>query len=144
MLKKLTLLFFVIAIVSCNSDNSIPDCSTVLCAAPFLSINLIDTDTNENFVLNNNITEESIEIQDENENTIEFTLIESNGLLYVEKDEDKKGILNITINEVLAISFGYDTTLPLTNACCDFGELKNIVIENKLYEIEGNTIIIYL
>ena len=61
MLRKLFYLTLITLVFCCKSDDNIPDCSLVLCAAPHVLVNLTDNETNQNYLTKNNISEESIE-----------------------------------------------------------------------------------
>ncbi|WP_282122297.1 hypothetical protein [Algibacter mikhailovii] len=143
MIKRL--LFFVIIIVlsCCESNDGTPDCSTVLCAAPSVLVHLIDNTTKENIILQNNIALEQIIVRDGAKKNNDFTIIEESGLLIIMK-KDLKGSIEIEIDSNVITQFSYNTSAPKSNACCDFGELIDVVITSNNYNLEGNTITIFL
>ena len=143
MLKKISYLVLITLFISCNSSDDKPDCSAVLCAEPSILINLIDTETNKNMVSQNSISKENILIQNETETLLEFNIIESTGVLYIAKSTSA-GTLEIKINAETAAIISYDTTTPETDECCDYGTLTNIEVTDKTFDLDNNTISIYL
>lgn len=142
MFKKIICLTVITLLFSCETKNTI-DCSAVLCEASHVSVNLVDKTTNENFVLENNITKESIEIRNAENNELEFDIIESNGLLYILK-QNVTDTYEISLNAELITTFSFETTPRDQTKCCDFGVLKNVTVENNEYEVEENIITIFL
>lgn len=142
MKKKLISLSIIGLFISCKSDNII-DCSTVLCAAPMIVINLVDDNSQENIIIQNNISNESIAITDISQNTVEFSINENSGLLYAEK-QTTEGSFELQIDSEIIANISFNTSTPNTNECCDYGELKNVFVENKTFKVEDNVIIIYL
>ncbi|MDG1730433.1 MAG: hypothetical protein P8K68_01230 [Algibacter sp.] len=143
MIKKSTYLLLVILFIACKSDDGVPDCSTVLCVAPYLNINLVDNSTDENLILQDNITKENILINNTSENQVEFSIINSNGFLYVEK-QNPTDTLEIQINSEIVAMVSYKTTAPQTDECCDFGNLIDVEVNDKTFEVDDNTVTIYL
>lgn len=143
MIKKIAYFISIIFIISCKSDDGMPDCSAVLCAEPAISINLIDTDTNLNIILQDNISKEMVVIKNASKNEMPFSIFESNGFLYVEK-QNRLDSLEIQINSEIVATISYDTTEPNPDECCDFGSLINVVIEGLSYTIENHLVTIYL
>ncbi|WNH10153.1 hypothetical protein [Thalassobellus suaedae] len=143
MTKKLAYLLLLTLFVNCKSDENIPDCSTVLCAAPMVVINLVDDTSKENYIIQNNIKEENIEIRDALENPVEFTINEANGLLFVIK-HNTEDALEIQIDSEIIATISYNTSAPKTNECCDYGDLINVSIDNKAFKVEDNIITIPL
>lgn len=143
MIKRL-LSFIIIIVLSCSeSSNDSPDCSAVLCAAPSIFTNLIDNSTKENIIIQNNLTEENIVVRDASKQNIEYAIIEETGLLIISK-KDLKGSIEIEIDSKIITEFSYDTSAPKTNNCCDFGELTEIIVTDKPFNLESNTITIFL
>ncbi|MBU3821480.1 hypothetical protein KO566_05360 [Flavobacteriaceae bacterium XHP0103] len=128
--------------LSCESNNTI-DCSAVSCLAAHVSVNLINKTTNENFVLENNITKESIVIRNTENNELEFDIIESNGLLYILK-KNVTDTYEISLNSEVISIFSFETTPRDQTKCCGFGKLKNVSVEEHEFEVEDNLITIYL
>lgn len=143
MKKTLTYLLILTLFISCKSDDGIPDCSAVLCEAPTVILNLVATDTDENIISQDNIIKENITIKNTLEKDVGFFINETSGLLYVEK-QNLTDTLEIQIDSEIVATIAYDTTKPQTNACCDFGTLKNVDIEGLSYVVENNLITIYL
>lgn len=143
MIKKLGYFVIFTLFICCKTDDAAPDCSTYLCITPNVLINLVDNTSEENIIIKNNITKESITIEDALGNPVEFSIFETNGFLFVNKP-NTKGVLKININSELTASISYNTSKPKTNECCDFGALKEVAVENKIFNVEDNTITIYL
>ncbi|MGB5419485.1 hypothetical protein [Algibacter sp.] len=143
MKKTLTYLLILIFIISCKTDDGVPDCSAVLCAAPAITINLIDDTTNENIIIQDNISEESIVIKNNLENEVEFHIFESNSMLYVNR-QNQTDTLEIQIDSEIVATISYDTAKPQTEECCDIGILKNVTVEGLYHVVENNLITIYL
>ncbi len=143
MIKKLAYFAMITLFICCKSDNDTPDCSAVTCIVPHFMINMINDTTKENFIIQNSLSEGNITIQDASENQIKFSIIESNGFLFIEK-KNQSGALEIFINSEIVANVSYNTSLPKTNECCDFGDLMNVIVEGKTFEVENNLITIYL
>ena len=120
-----------------------PDCAAVLCEAPMVIVNLIDDITKENIIIKNNTTKESIIIQNTSQNLVEFRINETNGYLYANRN-NSEDTFEIKIDSKPTATISYKTAHPKTNECCDFGELVDVAVDNKSFEIEGNKITIYL
>lgn len=129
--------------MSCNNSDDKLDCSTVLCVQPSILINLMDSETNENLVLQNNISLEDILIQNETATEEEFSILESNGFLSIPKSS-LTGSLNININSTHVAVVNYDTSIPKTETCCDSGNLIDVSVTNKTFELDNNTVTIFL
>lgn len=143
MKQTLTYLLIVFLCFSCKIDDATPDCSAVLCEEPNLTINLIDSETYINVILQDNIEAESIVIKNASENVMPFSISESNGILYIAK-RNTSDTLEIQINSEIVATISYDTTAPKTNECCDFGILTDVDIEGLSYVVENNLITIYI
>ena len=143
MIKQFAYLALVSLFISCNSDDNQPDCSAVSCMEPTIIINLLDSATNENIIINNNIPEDAIIINDTSETPLNFYLSEPNGLLLISK-RDAIATLDIRLNNEVISNISYKTSAPNTDACCDFGSLTDVIITEHTFDIENNTITIYL
>ena len=143
MKKTLTYLLILTFFISCKTDDSIPDCSAVLCAAPVITINLIDATTNENIIIQDNISVESIIIKNNLENEVEFHIFETNSTLYVQR-QNLIDTLEIQIDSEIVATISYNTSEPKTDECCDFGIITNVTVEGLSYDVENNLITIYL
>ena len=143
MIKNIIYLILIVLFFSCENNNDAPDCSAVLCEASHVSVNLITKTTNENFVLENDITKESIVIRNAENNALEFDIIESNGLLYILK-QNVTDTYEISINAEVIATFSFETTPRDQTKCCDFGKLKNVSVGEHEFEVEENLITIYL
>jgi hypothetical protein len=143
MIKKIIYLTIITLFVCCKTNDDVPDCSAVLCISPNVQLNLIDNTTKENIILKNNIIKENILIKNVADNVIEFILNETNGLLIVNK-QNKKDTFKISINSEIITSLSFETTNPKTDVCCDYGILKNVLVEDKVFEVSDNLITIYL
>ncbi|GAL63139.1 hypothetical protein [Algibacter lectus] len=143
MMKKIVCLALMTLFMSCNNSDDELDCSAVLCVQPSIFINLIDSETNENLVLQNNISNEDILILNKTETEQEFNIIESNGLLSIPKSL-LTGSLDININSVHVAFVNYDTSIPETDTCCDSGNLINVSVTDKTFELDNNTVTIFL
>lgn len=143
MIKKLAYFVIITLCICCKADDDgLPDCSTVSCAAPFILIDLVDNTTNENIILQDNITDATIIIRDASENQFEFTIIKATGLLYIEK-KSTSDFLEILIDSEIIASVSYNTSTPNTNECCDFGDLIDVEVNDKTFKVEENTVTIY-
>ncbi|WP_152596371.1 hypothetical protein [Algibacter lectus] len=142
MMKKIVCLALMTLFMSCNNSDDELDCSAVLCVQPSIFINLIDSETNENLVLQNNISNEDILILNKTETEQEFNIIESNGLLSIPKSL-LTGSLDININSVHVAFVNYDTSIPETDTCCDSGNLINVSVTDKTFELDNNTVTIF-
>ena len=142
MIKQLAYLTLITLFVSCNSNDDNPDCSAVLCAEPTIIINLIDSATNENIIIQNNISEDDIIISDTSETPLNLYISKSNGFLFISK-RDEIAALDIELNSEVITSISYKTSAPSTNTCCDFGSLTDVIITENTYNIENNTITLY-
>ncbi|WP_298345636.1 hypothetical protein [uncultured Algibacter sp.] len=144
MIKQLAYLVLIITLcTNCKTDDSLPDCSTISCAAPFFLLDLVDSTTNENIILQDNITEAAIMLKDASGNPFQFTIINSSGLLYIEK-KGPSDFLEIRIDSELVTSLSYNTSKPNTNECCDFGNLIDVEVTDKTFSVEDNTVTISL
>ncbi|WP_372756502.1 hypothetical protein [Mariniflexile sp.] len=143
MKTKLSYLVLFTLFICCKSDEVMPDCSTVFCVAPYVAINLVDNTTLENFVIQNNIPKESILIYDSSQNQLDFSIFETTGILHINKKK-LQDTIEIKITSELIATISYNTSNPRTNGCCDFGELQDVIIENKTFKIDKNVITIYL
>ncbi len=138
-MKKIIYLLVFAIILSCD-ENQV-DCSTVNCQAPQIIVNLIDNDSKENFILLNMLDKENISVQNSSEVEIGFLIEENTGLLIIEKSNTSDTI-EIQIAPDISLIISYDTSTPKTDACCDFGELKDVQIQNNTFNVSKNTIII--
>ncbi|GAA4974619.1 hypothetical protein [Algibacter aquimarinus] len=144
MIKKLAYLFLIITLcINCKTDDGLPDCSTVSCAAPFFLVDLVDSTTNENIILQDNITEAAIMLRDASGNPFQFTIINSSGFLYIEK-KGPSDFLEILIDSELVTSISYNTSKPNVKECCDFGSLIDVEVTDKTFIVEDNTVTISL
>ncbi len=144
MIKKLAYFLVIIALcIHCKADDGLPDCSTVLCAAPFFLVDLVDNTTNENIILQDNISEAAIMIRDTSGNLFQFTIINSSGLLYIEK-KGSSDFLEILIDSEIVTSLSFNTSKPNTKECCDFGNLIDVQVNDKTFNVEDNTVTISL
>ncbi|WP_396601248.1 hypothetical protein [Algibacter sp. R77976] len=144
MIKKLAYFIILTVCICCKAeDDGLPDCSTVSCATPFILIDLVDNTTNENIILQDNISDTAIIIRDASENTFDFTTIKASGLLYIEK-KSTSDFLEILIDSEIITSLSYNTSAPNTNECCDFGNLIDVQINGNTFKVEDNTVTIYL
>ncbi len=143
MTKNFIYLTIITLFISCETNNQAPDCSAVLCTAPHVLINLIDKTTEENYILKNNINKESILIHDTSHDDVEFSIDDMKGWLFVDK-QNNKDTFEIYINSEIITKVSFESTNPKTNECCDFGVLKNVLVEDKEFEVEENLISIYL
>jgi hypothetical protein len=142
-MKKIVYLALISLFISCNNSDDKLNCSTVLCVQPSILINLIDSATNENLVLQNNISKEDILIQNETETEQAFSIIESNGFLSIPKSS-LTGSLEININTVHVAVVNYDTSIPKIDTCCDSGNLIDVSVTDKTFELDNNTVTIFL
>ena len=143
MIKKLVYLVIIITLcIHCKTDDGLPDCSTVSCAAPFILVDLVDSTINQNIILQDAITEAAIMIRDPSGNAFQFTIINSSGLLYIEK-KGPSDFLEILINSEIIAGVSYNTSTPNTNECCDFGDLIDVQVNDKTFKVEENTVTIY-
>jgi hypothetical protein len=93
--------------------------------------------------LQDNITEAAIMLKDASGNPFQFTIINSSGLLYIEK-KGPSDFLEIRIDSELVTSLSYNTSKPNTNECCDFGNLIDVEVTDKTFSVEDNTVTISL
>lgn len=142
MIKKIIYLATISLFISSETNNTVPDCSAVLCMAPNVVINLVDKSTDSNYILQNSFNEENILIHNAT-NNIEFHLEKANGWLFVYK-KNKEDIFEIQINSEIITTISFETTAPNKNECCDFGVLKNVLVTGKEFVVEENLITIYL
>ena len=142
-MKKIVCLALMTLFMSCNNNDDELDCSAVFCVQPSIFINLIDSETNENLILQNNISNEDILILNKTATEQEFNIIESNGLLSIPKSL-LTGSLDININSVHVAFVNYDTSIPETDTCCDSGNLINVSVTDKTFELDNNTVTIFL
>lgn len=147
-MKKIVLLLYILALVtSCNETSKEPDCSAVLCEALELNIRLIDSETKENYILNEEISIDDIKVTDFNNEPIlfEFNFSKENNIGSISIREVSKEEVRLSIKgkNVIDVSFMYN--LPKTNQCCDFGSIENIAVkdlgfktllENRIVEIQ--------
>jgi hypothetical protein len=143
MFKKIVHLAILILVMSCKTDDGIPDCSTVLCAAPVIIVNFIDDATDKNYILENNITKDDIQIQNGANNQTELIFDETTGMLFISRISNGD-TLSIILDSDVTTSISYTVGSPKTNACCDFGTLENVIVENKTFEVENDTVTVYL
>lgn len=148
-MKQVICLLLALLIVSCKTDDSTLDCSAVLCLAFSLNIKIIDTETNSNYIIENNITENDIEVKNTQNESIDFYLVSQstssfNGAIgiYVYASN----IQTISINNLNDIVVSYTVIPPQTNGCCDFGSIENLMVENYQFEFNSETkrLIVYL
>lgn len=143
MIKKLVYFVIITLLISCKTDDGIPDCSAVLCAIPSITINLVDDTTNDNIILKNNITQESIHIKDTDDNTISFHLKETDGSIFADRHIGANTYTLLIDSEIIS-KLSYDTSAPNTTKCCDVGDLINVNVENDTFKVESDTLTIYL
>lgn len=143
MIKKGSYFVFFMLLIGCKTDDATPDCAAVLCVTPNVLINFVDDATEENYIIKNSITKERITIEDDLGNPVEFSILENNGFLFVNKQKTK-GVFKIYFDTELTASISYNTSKPNTNVCCDFGNLKDVVIANKNFTVKDGVITIYL
>ncbi len=94
-------------------------------------------------LVQNNIPKESILIYDSSQNQLDFSIFETTGILHINKKK-LQDTIEIKITSELIATISYNTSNPRTNGCCDFGELQDVIIENKTFKIDKNVITIYL
>lgn len=143
MMKKLIYLAIITVFISCKTDDGIPDCSTVSCAAPVIVINFIDAASNENYIIKNNISKADIQIQNGANTQIELIFDETTGVLFLSRISNGD-TLNIILDSDTTTTIAYTVGNPETNGCCDFGSLENVTVENKTFEVDNDTITVYL
>ena len=132
----------------CKTDDSIPDCSTVLCSAFNLNIKIIDS-TSSNYIIKNNITEDDINIKDTENKLIDLYIIfnsssDYNGFFGFLATASNNPIISIKNLEDIIVT--YTIIPPQTNSCCDFGSIENLMVSNYQFKFnhELNILTIYL
>ncbi len=144
MIKKLAYLVIIITLcTNCKTDDGLPDCSNISCAAPFFLVDLVDSTTNENIILQDSISEEAIMLSDASGNPFQFTIINSSGFLYIEK-KGPSDFLEIRIDSEIITSISYNTSTPNANKCCDFGNLIDVEVTDNTFSVEDNTLTVSL
>lgn len=143
MLKKIVLLAIITLFMSCKTDDGEPDCAAVACAVPVVIVNFIDSMTSQNYFVENNITRADVQIKNGANNQIELIFDETTGILFISRLSNVDQ-LNIVLKSNISTTISYTVASPKTNHCCDFGSLENIMVENKTFEVDNDTITIYL
>ena len=143
MMRKLIYLAIITVFIACKIDDGAPDCSAISCAAPVVIVNFIDEATNENYILKNNITKADIQIQNGVNNQPDLIFDETTGILFISRISNGDS-LQIDINNNVSTNISYTVGNPKTNGCCDFGTLENVMVENKTFQVDNDTITVYL
>ncbi|MEP0265649.1 hypothetical protein [Dokdonia sp.] len=134
MRRLIFILFISASLIQCDSDDDL-DCSTVLCAAPVLTFELIDTDTNVSILANipNGGTLDGLVItnnEDNNELVVnqDYFIGQERIFLnfYLEDIQvSLEGIFDIQISSQLE-------TIP--NGCCPTYNYNNVAVTNATFE----------
>ena len=145
-MKTINILFlFLIFLTSCdaNKEDEQPDCSAVLCAVLEVKIELIDADTDLNYIDSIQIPSTDIVLKEEDLNINDWGLI---------KDNEEESIIilgvkdtfSITVPNKKSISIIMTRAAPKTNNCCDFGNIENgkAVNHESFYDALSNTLTI--
>lgn len=140
-MKKLIYFFVFTILLSC--DRNEVDCAAVSCLEPRIIVNLIDDASKDNFILLNMLDKENIQIKNSDNVPLEFFIDENTGILIIQKLASTETI-EVSIEKETNFMVSYDTSKPKTDACCDFGMLINVHIENKPFEIIEQVITIYI
>ncbi|GAB1855376.1 hypothetical protein MHTCC0001_02100 [Flavobacteriaceae bacterium MHTCC 0001] len=138
-MKFFLVLFVVLSFVGCSDDKI--DCAAVSCAVPYIRLDLIDTISQENAIIKEQLTKEDIKVQNPQNTSIEFFLNENDGSLFIENPTDE--IINIYFNDDLVVNFNYDAEIKIRD-CCGYLEVKGIDVNDKKIKIDNNLISIYL
>lgn len=141
-MKKLSILFLAFTFfVNCKeSDNSTePDCSTVSCLEMGYSIELISKDSEANWIIEKAYTEEDIQLLNEEE-IVPFSL--HNGNIWIPASNSNHGMHTLIVDE-LEIPYSYDFTEP-DGSCCDFGDLKDVIVPNNEFKVSDFQLEIFL
>ncbi|MCB0372597.1 MAG: hypothetical protein KDD31_06290 [Muricauda sp.] len=142
-MKKISLFFIAMLFAACfNSDDDTIDCSTVLCAAAFntLDIYLYNSDGSENLLDNGTISGSSIVITDESNTTVEHSIEGPTNLgnyISIPVATDRYGQKSFAVNFEGGNPFTLSFTTSLTDdfECCGpYTALDNITISD--YELK--------
>ena len=139
-MKRVLLFLFFISIICCDTKDSTPDCSTVLCAAFDLYIKIIDTDTSTNYIVKNNITEDDISITNSNNEPIDFSLVSNSesplfgSIIFLANSTNNPTLSVLNLDD---INISYTVMPPTTNACCDFGSIENLSVNDFQFEFNS-------
>ena len=142
-MKKISLFFITMLLAECfNSDDDTIDCSTVLCAAAFntLDIYFYNRDGSENLLDNGTISPSSIVITDESDMEVNYTVEGPTNLgnyISFPVSTDRYGQKSFTINFDGGNPFTLSFTTSLTDnsECCGpYTALDDITLSN--YELK--------
>ncbi|SEQ48764.1 hypothetical protein SAMN05421824_1783 [Hyunsoonleella jejuensis] len=140
-MKKLIYILVFTFLLSCDKNEV--DCSAVSCLEAGIIVNLIDDASKESFLLSNMIDKATISIQNSSALALDFNIDKNTGILIIQKPSNTDTV-KISIEPDTNLLISFDTSLPTSNDCCDFGELINLQIENKVFEIIDGVITIYV
>ncbi|WP_157804962.1 hypothetical protein [Confluentibacter lentus] len=140
MKSTLFIIFFILLIGCETNDAAKPDCSAVLCAALTVSVNILDEETNANYIIENNISKDDIEIKNSKNESIYFELVSNTtsqyyGTIILYASTENIQVLNI--KNLDAITISYEVSQPKTNECCDLGDIKNLIVANNTFEFDS-------
>lgn len=142
-MKKISLFIIAMLFAACfNSDDDTIDCSTVLCAAAFntLDIYFYNSDGSENLLDNGTISPSSIVITDESDMEVNYTVEGPTNLgnyISFPVSTDQYGQKSFTVNFEGGNPFTLSFTTSLTDdfECCGpYTALDNISLSN--YELK--------
>ena len=139
-MKRIIYSLLVVIMISCKTDDSALDCSTVKCLAPSITIEILNTATNSNYILEKNITKEDIEVRNDNSELLDFNLILNN-------DSDFNGTIivnpissnhyNISIENLNTITLSFSVTVVNPDTCCSSIEIENLNVGGYPYEFNS-------
>ena len=149
-MKQIICILLTLLLTNCKADDSnTPDCSAVLCAAFNLNIKIINTETNSNYVIDNDLDKSDIEIKNNENEPINFNLVALptstfNGSIIFFATASNYPTISIKNLDDIVVS--YTIIQPQTNECCDFGTIENLVVDDYQFEFnsETNRLIVYL
>ncbi len=143
-MKNVFLLFITIAFIhSCKSDDDSTnlDCSLVLCAAAdnSLYIELLNPENDEN-LLDETIEDSSIEILDEQNDEVSFSIEQYSTVTYVkvpvsiEAFGSKSFMVNFEEGNPFTVSF--DTSFSEGGECCGpYTLVENVEVDNYFHDL---------
>ncbi|PKQ46694.1 hypothetical protein [Confluentibacter flavum] len=140
-MKGILIVLFFILVVGCETNESNkPDCSAVLCAALTISVNIIDEETNDNYIIENKITKNDIEVTNSKNESNYFELVSNptspyNGTILLYASHENTLVLNIKNLDEMTIP--YEVSSPKTNECCDLGDIENLMVDNYPFEFDS-------
>lgn len=148
-MKQILLILLLALTIGCDNDSGNPDCSAVTCLAFSLSIKIVSADTNTNYIVENNITENDISIVNSNNEPTDFNIVTNSesylfGAITVFATTAKNSTISIVNLDDMVIS--YTIIPPKTNTCCDFGSIENLMVDDYQFDFnyETNELTIYL